>query len=115
MCIRDSLLNADMYENWTDVSGILMADPRIVTHPKRIHTITYSELRELSYMGASVPVSYTHLDVYKRQELNCALSITIALYYHYTMSATMCFISKLLYYNRHRQNFQQVKHIFFIF
>ena len=48
------LLNADMYENWTDVSGILMADPRIVTHPKRIHTITYSELRELSYMGASV-------------------------------------------------------------
>ena len=48
------LLNADMYENWTDVSGILMADPRIVLHPKRIHTITYSELRELSYMGASV-------------------------------------------------------------
>ena len=48
------LLNADMYENWTDVSGILMADPRIVPHPKRIHTITYSELRELSYMGASV-------------------------------------------------------------
>ena len=48
------LLNADMYENWTDVSGILMADPRIVSHPKRIHTITYSELRELSYMGASV-------------------------------------------------------------
>ncbi len=48
------LLDADMYENWTDVSGILMADPRIVKNPKRIHTITYSELRELSYMGASV-------------------------------------------------------------
>lgn len=47
-------IHADMYENWTDVSGILMADPRIVHHPKRINTITYSELRELSYMGASV-------------------------------------------------------------
>ena len=46
------LLDADVYENWTDVSGILMADPRIVKIPKRIHTITYSELRELSYMGA---------------------------------------------------------------
>ena len=43
-----------MYENWTDVSGFLMADPRIVRNPKRIRTITYSELRELSYMGASV-------------------------------------------------------------
>lgn len=48
------ILDADMYENWTDVSGILMADPRIVPNPKRIHTITYGELRELSYMGASV-------------------------------------------------------------
>ena len=47
-------LHADMYENWTDVSGFLMADPRIVRNPKRIRTITYSELRELSYMGASV-------------------------------------------------------------
>ena len=52
--ILADILNADMYENWTDVSGILMADPRIVHHPKRINTITYSELRELSYMGASV-------------------------------------------------------------
>lgn len=48
------VMNADMYENWTDVSGILMADPRIVPHPKRIDKITYSELRELSYMGANV-------------------------------------------------------------
>lgn len=47
-------LNADMYENWTDVSGFLMADPKIVDHPKQIKHITYSELRELSYMGASV-------------------------------------------------------------
>ena len=47
-------LNADMYENWTDVSGFLMADPKIVDHPKQITHITYSELRELSYMGASV-------------------------------------------------------------
>ena len=45
---------ADVYENWTDVSGFLMADPRIVSNPKGIRYITYRELRELSYMGASV-------------------------------------------------------------
>ena len=45
---------ADLYENWTDVSGFLIADPRIVKDPKPIATITYKELRELSYMGASV-------------------------------------------------------------
>lgn len=44
----------DMYENWTDVSGFLVADPRIVENPAGIELITYSELRELSYMGASV-------------------------------------------------------------
>ena len=47
-------LNADIYENWTDVSGILMVDPRIVPDPKTIARVTYDELRELSYMGASV-------------------------------------------------------------
>lgn len=47
-------LKADMYENWTDVSGFLMADPRIVENPRNIECITYEELRELSYMGASV-------------------------------------------------------------
>ncbi len=47
-------LNADIYENWTDVSGILMVDPRIVPEPKTIARVTYDELRELSYMGASV-------------------------------------------------------------
>ena len=47
-------VDADVYENWTDVSGFLMADPRIVHNPKRIATISYKELRELSYMGASV-------------------------------------------------------------
>lgn len=46
--------SADLYENWTDVSGFLIADPRIVKNPKSIETITYKELRELSYMGASV-------------------------------------------------------------
>ena len=46
--------NADMYENWTDVSGFLMADPHIVDNPKRIERLTYRELRELSYMGAGV-------------------------------------------------------------
>ena len=47
-------IQADLYENWTDVSGFLVADPRIVENPKVIETITYKELRELSYMGASV-------------------------------------------------------------
>ena len=47
-------VKADVYENWTDVSGFLMADPRIVKSAKPISTISYKELRELSYMGASV-------------------------------------------------------------
>ena len=47
-------VNASLYENWTDVSGFLMADPRIIDSPKPIKTITYKELRELSYMGAPV-------------------------------------------------------------
>ena len=47
-------VGADLYENWTDVSGFLIADPRIVKNPRSIETITYKELRELSYMGASV-------------------------------------------------------------
>lgn len=47
-------IGADVYENWTDVSGFLVADPRIVENPKPIETISYKELRELSYMGASV-------------------------------------------------------------
>ena len=47
-------VQADVYENWTDVSGFLMADPRIVENPKVISVVTYSELRELSYMGATV-------------------------------------------------------------
>ena len=47
-------VHADVYENWTDVSGFLIADPRIIPNPEKIETITYRELRELSYMGASV-------------------------------------------------------------
>lgn len=47
-------IKASVYENWTDVSGLLTADPRIVKNPKPINKITYRELRELSYMGASV-------------------------------------------------------------
>ena len=61
---------AELYENWTDVSGCLMADPRIVDDPKPIKTITYRELRELSYMGASVlhedaifPVRYAGIPI----------------------------------------------------
>ena len=45
---------ADVYENWTDVSGFFVADPRIITDPETIEMITYTELRELAYMGASV-------------------------------------------------------------
>ena len=63
-------VQADLYENWTDVSGFLMADPRIVDHPKAIKTVTYSELRELSYMGATVlhedsifPVRRAHIPI----------------------------------------------------
>lgn len=62
--------NADLYENWTDVSGFLMADPRIVDNPKPISVITYHELRELSYMGATVlhedaifPVRYAGIPI----------------------------------------------------
>ena len=47
-------LDADVYENWTDVSGFLMADPKIVKDPQPIERITYAELRELSYIGAQV-------------------------------------------------------------
>ena len=46
--------NADLYENWTDVSGFMMADPRVIQNPPAIETITYQELRELAYMGATV-------------------------------------------------------------
>ena len=53
----------DVYENWTDVSGFLIADPRIIDNPKGIETITYRELRELSYMGATVLQEDTILTV----------------------------------------------------
>ena len=61
---------ADLYENWTDVSGFMMADPRVVENPAAIATITYKELRELSYMGATVlheeaifPVRYAGIPI----------------------------------------------------
>ena len=52
--LASAALDADVYENWTDVSGFLMADPKIVKDPQPIERITYSELRELSYIGAQV-------------------------------------------------------------
>lgn len=52
--IAAASLDADVYENWTDVNGIMMVDPRIVKNPKTIARVTYDELRELSYMGAAV-------------------------------------------------------------
>ncbi len=65
-------LNVSLYENWTDVSGILSADPRIVDKPKAIKEITYSELRELSYMGASVLHEET---VFPVQQLNIPINL----------------------------------------
>ena len=47
-------VEADLYENWTDVSGFLVTDPRLIENPETIDVITYRELRELSYMGATV-------------------------------------------------------------
>ena len=62
--------SATLYENWTDVSGFLMADPRVIENPEPIKTITYKELRELSYMGATVlhedaifPVRYSKIPI----------------------------------------------------
>ncbi len=69
-------VGADLYENWTDVSGFKMADPRIVNEPLTIETITYRELRELSYMGATVlheeaifPVRYAGIPINIRNTL----------------------------------------------
>jgi len=65
-------LDADVYENWTDVSGILMADPRLVENPQTIPEVTYDELRELSYSGASV----LHEDaIFPVREKNIPLNI----------------------------------------
>lgn len=65
-------LDADVYENWTDVSGILMADPRIVDNPEHIDKLTYSELRELSYVGAQVLHEHA---VFPIKEKNIPLNI----------------------------------------
>ena len=63
---------AEIYENWTDVSGFMVADPRIVKDPKPIKTVTYMELRELSYMGASV----LHEDaIYPVRAMNIPINI----------------------------------------
>ncbi|MBQ8893854.1 MAG: aspartate kinase [Clostridia bacterium] len=65
-------LDADVYENWTDVSGILMADPRIVEDPQPIERVTYNELRELSHAGAQVLHEGT---IYPVREKNIPLNI----------------------------------------
>lgn len=65
-------LDADVYENWTDVSGILMADPRVVENPRTIEQATYSELRQLSYSGAQVLHEMT---VFPVREKNIPLNI----------------------------------------
>ncbi len=64
--------SADIYENWTDVSGFLVTDPRIVSNPKQIKEISYEELRELSYMGANV----LHEDtIFPVQELDIPINV----------------------------------------
>lgn len=65
-------LQVSMYENWTDVSGILAADPRIIDKPRAIKEITYAELRELSYMGANVLHEET---VFPVQSLNIPINL----------------------------------------
>lgn len=65
-------VGASVYENWTDVSGFLVADPRIVKNPKQIESVSYKELRELSYMGASV----LHEDaIYPARSANIPINI----------------------------------------
>jgi len=65
-------VKADIYENWTDVSGVLMADPDIVCNPKPVKEMTYRELRELAYMGARV----LHEEaVFPAQELNIPIKV----------------------------------------
>ncbi|GAB5056867.1 aspartate kinase [Companilactobacillus alimentarius] len=65
--ILANLLDAKLYENWTDVSGILMADPRIVDHSQKIDILSYEELQELSYMGIGVFQEEAILPVRKKQ------------------------------------------------
>lgn len=59
-------VRADLYENWTDVSGFFMVDPRIVSYAKKVDYVTYKELRELSYMGASVLHEDSVFPVYRK-------------------------------------------------
>lgn len=70
--ILANALKASLYENWTDVSGVLMADPRIVKNPKSISELTYLELREMSYMGANVLHEET---IFPVQELNIPINL----------------------------------------
>jgi aspartate kinase len=60
-------VQAEMYENWTDVSGLLMADPQIVSNPRPMAEVTYREIRELSFMGAKVFHEEAILPVYKQR------------------------------------------------
>lgn len=70
--ILSKALQVDLYENWTDVSGIMMVDPRIVKNPRVVPEITYIELRELSYMGANVLHEET---IFPVQELNIPINL----------------------------------------
>ncbi len=70
--ILAKVYEASIYENWTDVSGFLVTDPKIVNNPKQIKEISYDELRELSYMGANV----LHEDtIFPVQELDIPINV----------------------------------------
>ena len=70
--ILSRYLNVSLYENWTDVSGVLSADPRIIDNPRSITELTYTELRELSYMGANVLHEET---IYPIRHLNIPINL----------------------------------------
>ena len=72
--ILAKMLQAESYENWTDVSGIMMADPRIIDHPKIIEEISFRELREMAYMGANV---LHEAAVFPVQEADIPIQITL--------------------------------------
>ena len=109
-----AVAGADIYENWTDVSGLLMADPRIVDHPLSVPVITYKELRELSYMGAAVMHEDTIFPVIKLEipinirntnepENNGTLIVKNADYYQSNLSISGISGRPAIYYHRRRK------------
>ena len=89
-------LKADMYENWTDVNGFLIADPRIVDEPKVIESITYKELRELSYMGTDCDILYRPFSTLSGGEQTRLLLCLLFLTQMFTDGASFRFLMKYI-------------------